>query len=280
MQETLRALVDGRPAAAISVSDRGLAYGDGLFETMAVVEGSVPLREMHLARLARGCARLGIAAPDATLLAAELDGLIDGADTGVAKLVLTRGGVARGYEAAADLAPVRILSLHPMPELEPACYDRGIAIRWCSTALGINPRLAGIKHLNRLEQVLARAEWRDPSIREGLVCDVEGRVVGATTANVFAVCGGRLVTPALHRCGVEGVARGLLLEAARGAVEVRDMLPGELMDASEVFLTNSIRGAVPVARLGERDWPVGPQAREAMARFAALGIPLRAQRGA
>ena len=276
----LRSLVDGRAADAVAIADRGLAYGDGVFETMAVVDGAVPLRERHLARLLEGCRRLGIVAPAQALLAEELDTLLDAATSGVVKLIVTRGAGARSYATAAGAAPTRILSLHPFPAIDPAAYAQGIAVRWCSTRLGINPCLAGIKHLNRLEQVLARAEWSDPAIAEGLVCDVEERLVGATAANLFAVLGGRLVTPDLNRCGVEGVARGLMLEAGPGPVEVRDMLPEELLDASEVFLTNSIRGAMPVAQLGGRRWPVGQEARRAMDRFAALGLPPRSRGGA
>jgi len=152
----LRALVDGHPATTVDIADRGLAYGDGVFETMAVVSGAVPLLHRHLARLALGCTRLGIEAPSASLIEAELAALVAAVDAGVAKLIVTRGKGARGYAPPRDAAPTRILSLHA-PPLAAIGPGQGISVRWCATTLAINSRLAGIKHLNRLEQVLARA---------------------------------------------------------------------------------------------------------------------------
>ncbi len=146
-----------------------------------------------------------------------------------------------------------VLSLHPTPE-----PVRGpITLRWCQTMLAVQPALAGHKHLNRLENVLARREWRDPGIFEGLMRDTDGRVVSATAANLFARIGGRWRTPPVHRCGIAGIARGWLLAHLDG-VEESDIHSGELAGAEALFLCNSVRGILPVARLEQRLWPDDP----------------------
>lgn len=273
---TARTLVDGVAAAHVAADDRGLLYGDGLFETIAYVSGRAPLWTRHMARLAEGCARLGLPAPDATGLARETSLVCAGLDRAVVRITLTRGSGPRGYAPPASPQPTRIVSAGPAPEIPPDWYHRGVRVRRCDLRLPEQPRLAGIKHLSRLESVLARAEWNDPAIVEGLLCDARGHVIGATSANLFAAIGGRLVTPKLDRCGVAGVARAQVL-AWREECEVRNLAMDEFMQADEVFLTNAVRGIVPVTALDERRWPVGAVARELRQRWDAL---FSAERGA
>jgi 4-amino-4-deoxychorismate lyase len=142
------------------------------------------------------------------------------------------------------------MSTHPAPE--PA--GRSLHLRWSRMTLGVQPALAGIKHLNRLEQVLARAEWQDPEIDESLMCDSEDRVVGATSANLFVLSGGRWLTPSVERCGVAGIAREWLLANVPGA-SVAELSAAEVSHADALFLCNSVRGILPVRRLGMREWP-------------------------
>lgn len=247
--------IDGVPAASVPVADRGLQYGDGLFETIAVVDGGPCLWDRHLARLRAGCARLAIPAPAVDALAAEALGLTRGVERGVLKLILTRGDGGRGYRAPAPARPRRILMLTPWPDHLESWRSTGVRARYCRTRLGHQPLLAGLKHLNRLEQVLARSEWDDPKVGEGLMLDLDGRVVEGTQTNLFALVEGRLLTPRLDRCGVAGVARGLVLdEAARlglAAVET-DVEPQHLADAQALFLTSSLAGIWPVSELDGR----------------------------
>lgn len=252
-------LVNGVETDQIDACDRGLAYGDGVFETMLVAKGQPVWWEAHLARLQRGCVVLGIEPPPTALLRSEVERLAAGAERAVLKLIVTRGPGARGYAPPRSATAARVLSLHPAPEWPAAGPESGIQVRWCRLQLALQPRLAGIKHLNRLEQVLARGEWQDPAIAEGLMRDAEGRVIGATAANLFVVRGGRLATPALDRCGIAGTAREWVL--ARGEVQVRDLLPREIEDADELFLSSCLRGILPVARLGGREWSPGPVTR-------------------
>jgi 4-amino-4-deoxychorismate lyase len=255
----MRALVDGVSATAIAVADRGLNYGDGLFETILVADSEPVWWEQHLARLQRGCEALKIAMPSHELLLHESLELCRGTARGVLKIVVMRGSGGRGYAPLADAMPTRIVSLHPMPTVPAAQYRDGIAVRWCDLRLAIQPALAGLKHLNRLEQVLARSEWNDADIAEGLMCDADDRVVCATAANLFLVRAGELITAPLHRCGVAGVTREWLMRQC--AVVERDIARAEVESADELFLTGSLRGILPVARLGERRWTPGPTTR-------------------
>lgn len=262
------ALVNGARANALALDDRGLAYGDGVFETMLAARGAIALWPRHYARLARGCAALRIARPDRGLLEREIaDLLASGGSRAVVKLIVSAGGGARGYARAGGPA-TRILTLHDAPASDP----HALTVRWCETRCAIQPRLAGVKHLNRLEQVLARAEWSDPAIDEGLMLDTAGRVVGAIAGNVFARVGARWVTPALDHCGVAGVLRELILDQQPFGVGVQDILPTMIDEADELFLTNAVRGIRPVRALGAREYAVGEQTRALMARFASLGF--------
>ena len=152
-------------------------------------------------------------------------------------------------------------------------YASGVRARWCETRLGLQPLLAGLKHLNRLEQVLARAEWLDPSVGEGLMCDTDGYVISGTMTNVFAVLDGELMTPILDRCGVAGVARAEVL-AARPAARVMAMRPEELVRASEVFLSSSVRGILPVQAVGDTVYGPGPVTRALQQHWRGLGFPM------
>ncbi len=250
-------------AHALDATDRGLQYGDGLFETMRVASGQVRYWDDHYARLLLGCRRLGIVAPQAAILEAEVATLVRLAADAVLKLIVTRGAGARGYRSSNAMTPTRILSLNALPRT--GASDVGIQVRWCETRLARNAQLAGLKHLNRLEQVLAQNEWQDERIAEGLMLDTEGEVICATAANIFAVSEGALVTPDLRFSGIRGVMRGRVIGAAHAlGLEVveRSLWPDELLAASEVFVTNAVRGIRPVIVLQDTSWPLGPVAQQ------------------
>jgi 4-amino-4-deoxychorismate lyase len=254
----IRIFVGDAQVDAVAADDRGLAYGDGLFETMRAHQGDVPWWDMHWARLQRGAGLLRIALPDMAQVRHEAAQLLAGEDA-VLKLLVTRGRGGRGYAPDANAAPTWILSKSPLP---PAAPPGGIDVRWCKTRLALQPALAGIKHCNRLEQVLARAEWNDSvaaerDAHEGLMCSTDGDVVCATSANLFVLHQGRWRTPPVDRCGVAGICRGWAITAL-DASESR-LTVTEVETAEAVFLCNAVRGILPVARLGERTWPLHPQ---------------------
>lgn len=256
--------VDGGPQHSLSITDRGLAYGDGLFETVAVTAGIPVLLERHLSRLAEGCARLSIDL-DHALLRAELLAFCAALGDGVAKLIITRGDGLRGYAPPQPSQPRRILQGSAKPLYPAINAEQGVRLFACQTRLAEQPLLAGMKHLNRLEQVLARAEWRDNDHAEGLMCDMHGRVVEAVYSNIFIFSNGQLLTPDLSRCGVAGVMRAeLLAQAQRLAIPcvVGDISMAELLSADEVFVCNSVYGIWPVLQLLETRWLAGPLTRK------------------
>jgi 4-amino-4-deoxychorismate lyase len=240
--------VNGVEGAGISADDRGLQYGDGLFETMGAANGKVLRFDMHMARLVEGCHRLGLPMPSPELIETDCKRVLEGLGAAVVKLVVTRGPGPRGYPPPLEPTVTRIVN-STAQQVSEAEASRPIHVRICETRLGRNPRLAGIKHLNRLEQVLAGAELREPAVDEGLVRSTDDRLVSATAANVFLVRKGRLLTPQISDCGVAGVMRELVLRIAAGAgieVEVGDFTLSDLERADEVFLTNAVRGVRPV----------------------------------
>jgi 4-amino-4-deoxychorismate lyase len=207
----------------------------------------------HLARLNRGAERLGIPSPDPALLRAETDALLIGVETGVLRITLTRGPGGRGYRPPPRPEPTRILALYPAAPDPGRWRAQGANLTLCRAVLGTNPLLAGIKHLNRLEQVLARAEWDDPEIIDGVMTDSQGRVTCGTMSNLFLCGDNGIETPAVDRCGVAGTVRALVLRhAAALGIPAReaDIPLATLARARGLFLTNALLGPLPVARVG------------------------------
>ena len=269
---TARVLVDGLAESRVSALDRGLAYGDGLFETIRAVNGTAPLWHRHMTRLRDGCERLDLPVPDAVTLAKEFARVAGGIADAVVKIILTRGHGERGYALPEPVRVTRIVAAFPLPPLPSDWYRDGIRVRCCELRLAAQPRLAGIKHLNRLEQVLAHAEWSDAAVVEGLLFDQAGSLVSATAANVFVGIDGGLLTPPVDKCGVAGVLRGALLDVLPD-VRVQTMTKEDLMRADEMFLTSSVRGVLPVRTLDEHVFRVGRHTRAAQAHWRASGFP-------
>ena len=248
--------VDGNPVAAVSARDRGLQFGDGVFESMAVVQGRIRLLTRHLQRLHDGARVLRIEPPDTFALRDELAGIASDLRDGVLKLVLTRGSGGRGYAPPPHARPRRIVYASPWPSLPAA-----LTLRVCSTRLAIGGSLAGIKHLNRLEQVVARTEWlEDENADDGLMLDANDNVIETTRANLFIVERGRLSTPSLVGCGVAGVMRACVMELAaqQGMAAAECELRLERIHAAdEVFATNALAGIAPVVQLGRTSWGRG-----------------------
>jgi 4-amino-4-deoxychorismate lyase len=240
-------LVNGARQSTVSVNNRGLAYGDGVFETLRICHHQLVFPELHLVRLERGLRVLGIA-DCVRELKSDIDKLAgEFPEQGVLKIIVTRGVGGRGYRSASVNKPDRILTLHNLPEPPPSVAT-GINAFLCQTRLGESGVLTGLKHLNRLEQVLASLEWPDERFHEGLMLDREGFVIEGTRSNVFAVFNGGLVTPTLELSGIAGVMRQAILEAVPGVREININL-AQLEQASELFFCNSVAGIWPVSSL-------------------------------
>jgi 4-amino-4-deoxychorismate lyase len=256
----VKTTINGIAVDCVDTSDRGLLYGDGLFETIAVRNGRACSWQRHMARLQAGCERLGMPVVDTAQLARETDELLADAGHGVLKIIVTRGSGGRGYRIPEKMAPSRILQLHPWPEFPAAAAQSGVAARLCAARLCHNPVLAGIKHLNRLDQVLARREWDDPQIAEGLLLDPHGHLVEGTMSNLFLVRQGTLLTPDLRGCGVAGIMRSIILDLAERLplpVKICALDIQDLQTADEVFLCNSLIGIWPVITVDGRPFCKG-----------------------
>lgn len=247
-------LIDGRPGTSIPVLDRGLQYGDGVFETIAIRDGR-PLRlDAHLHRLASGCRALGLPPPDTRTLTRETLQVAADQSRAVLKIIVTRGVGGRGYQPPQAQVPARIVSIHPWPDYPAEFRSSGIDALFCRFTLALQPALAGIKHLNRLEQVMARSEISATGCAEGFVADTTGAIVEGSMSNVFLRGGKLLLTPDLKDCGVAGIVRAEILQRA-GAMgleaRVQRLACADVLAADEVFFCNSIIGIWPVRGAGE-----------------------------
>jgi len=254
------------PDAPISPFERGLHFGDGLFETIACRNRRPRFLRLHLERLALGCQRLRIPPPDPDELRREIRSLAGEAPSAIIKLILTRGvATSRGYAPSGAELPTRITFRYRWPAQDAAAVQDGVAVRTARLRLGENPVLAGLKHLNRLEQVLAKAEFPDTRIAEALLFSRSGNVICGTMTNVFIVRGQAIHTPAVDLCGVAGVMRRVVMqEGARGGLQIRERVldATDLGEADEVFLTNARIGIWPVRELDGRAIKPGPLTRE------------------
>lgn len=267
----LECLVDGEIADRVSAADRGLLYGDGLFETLAVIGGKPRFWQGHMDRMRDGCERLGLPVPPQGLLLREVHTVAAGQGDCVVKIILTRGVAGRGYAASRPAVANRIVSSHPWPHDPGKLNEFGIRTRICQLRLGLQPVLAGVKHLNRLEQIMARMEWDDPAIHEGILLNSEGYVISAISSNLFLVKNQQLLTPRLDRCGVRGVMRGAILKAFASRCEQRRITLDMLPEADEVFVCNAVRGIFPVLRIDEWTFDIGPVTGEVQAWLAERG---------
>ncbi|KPV40138.1 hypothetical protein AN478_08345 [Thiohalorhabdus denitrificans] len=263
------ALVNGYPCEigdpVIPVSDRGFQYGDGVFETVAARDGRLLDGAAHLERLRQGAELLGIPAPDPARLAAEAEGLVahqGGGERNVIKILVSRGPGGRGLAPPAHPEPTRVVMRLPWPEHPPEWQRSGVRTVLCRTRQVSGDALDGrIKSMNQLNHIVARMEWADPDIAEGLLRDHEERLVEGTVTNLFLVRDGVLKTPDLSGAGLPGVTRRRILEHARAAglpTEEGEVREVDLERAEEAFLTNSIIGIWPIREHGGRGLPSAP----------------------
>jgi len=260
-------LVDGEYQDSIPVDDRGLAYGDGLFETIQIDNGRPVLWKRHFRRLQKGCGILGINVVDTDILLAECLQLCQNRNRGIIKIILTRGSGGRGYRPDKNSLTRRIISFHDWPEYPEDNVSTGIRLYRCSTPVSSNAHLAGLKTLCRLEQVLAQMEWDEAQFSEGLMLDDNKQVVEGTRSNVFIVKNDVLITPELKRSGIKGIMRGVIVDMAQSAgiqVQQRDLDHDEFIQADEIFLCNSIIKVWPVKEYQGKMYSTGNITRNIM----------------
>lgn len=243
----LACLLKGKPISADALPQ--IQFGDGLFETIAVIQGKPCLWPQHMLRLQQGCKRLGYPAIDTAQLLAETQQLCAGQKRAVIKIQVSPAGSVRGYQRAQPVNLQRCVQLHAWPEGELYHSAMPAKLQLCKTRLAQQPLLAGIKHMNRLEQVLARTELAD-GVHEGIMLDQEGRVIEGIMSNLLLRLGAEYVTPNLDHCGVAGVVRGLVLQQAgqqQMPLSVREVSLDDLVQADQLFIMNALLGIRPVA---------------------------------
>jgi 4-amino-4-deoxychorismate lyase len=274
MAHNLTYLINGSFDAIISPFDRGFAYGDGVFRTLVMRNGVPESWPLHYQKLVADCAAINIVCPSPELLMSDMQQLFTPDEVAIAKIIITRGESNRGYTPPAITAPMRVVTKSSMQEYPEERFSEGVNLYVCETHLALQPKLAGIKHLNRLENVLARTEWNDQNIADGILLDTNDNVTECTSANIFARFGDTLITPNLTQCGVAGITRQRIIELAhtlslKVSVETFDL--EKLLLADEVIICNSIYHAWQVKSIHNKS-----NKQEKLFKNNALGANIRA----
>jgi len=247
-------LINGNEETCVDVLDRGFQYGDGVFETIVYKKGKLQLWDEHMQRMQQSAQQLSLEVLDESIWLNDIEKLNIASDA-VIKLTLTRGESARGYAFQENAIPTRVCAAFSMPELN-MDNTQGITARMCETAASMNSSLAGIKHLNRLENVLARNEWSDTAIAEGFMLDLNNHVIEGTMSNVFCLLDDELYTPSLECSGVNGVIRQHVIKLAGNhniPVNVIDISKQNFLQMDSIFITNSVIGLWPVKKIIDLD---------------------------
>ncbi len=253
-------LINGKPEQTLSCLDRGLQYGDGLFETIALRNGKLQNWSLHWQRLTIGCERLYLPFPEEEKILDDIGQVTSGVESAVVKILYTRGVGGRGY-AFSEVTPTRIIMQFPLPKYPDTNSNEGVNLYLCKTRLAHQPLLAGLKHLNRLENVLARNEWDDTKYAEGLLCCTKGSVIEGTMSNIFMVKNKMLYTPELSQCGVRGVTRTRIIQLAeenKMKVVEDNLSLDDLWQADEIFICNSIIRIWPVKNIADFNFSTSP----------------------
>lgn len=252
--------VNGVQADTVSVSDRGFSYGDGIFTTIKVVDGHCQLLTQHLIRLQQGITALAISQIDFKALLDDIKGKALTLHSGVIKIVITRGIGQRGYSSVGCDSPTTVVSTNPLPSHYELWQQQGIDIGVSTVALGINPLTAGLKHLNRLEQVLVKQQVDEYGWADALVLDCQACIIETSMANIFWRTGDVLYTPSLDFSGVKGLVRQEIMALAQQwslpMVEDRFKL-SSIFDSDEIFITNCLMGVVPITGIESKSYAIG-----------------------
>jgi len=243
-------LVNDIETSALDIADRGVAYGDGVFETMRVVAGKIPLLKWHLDRFSEGVSKLELGSPQT--LKRDFKSSVNQAlkrfsGDALVKVIVTRGSGGVGYLPPKQTRCSFVVQVFDLPDVSPSYVEGGVSVTLCDYRLAHQPRLAGIKHLNRLDQVLAARELNGQ--QEGLLFDQQGVLVEGLKSNVLVFKADQILTPSLELCGVRGTLRQYLIDKANLDIEEAKMDASELMEADGIALINSVFGIWPVAKI-------------------------------
>lgn len=248
-------LINDQYCDQIPVSDRGFQYGDGVFETIGILNNRPLFWGEHIKRLHKGCQRLGISPPpDAKVLLSQVQALCDNHphSSAIIKIFITRGQGLRGYQFSRGNAPTRVVTIHHWSGFDTNLVHNGILARICETRLSMNSALAGIKHMNRLENILARAEWNNSDVKEGIMLDTQGHVIEGVMSNIFIIHNNCILTPDLSQSGVTGIMRQVvlqLLEEMAMKIRITSISLDQLLESDEIFCCNSLMPIWPIKKI-------------------------------
>ncbi len=271
--------LNGAAVEQVAASDRGFQYGDGLFETIAIRDGQARLWSYHMDRLQKGCTRLNIDMPAMSGLSDSLNAALQQSNAlsgySVVKIIVSAGTGLRGYGRISADSPTVLLGVFPAAPLSINSYRDGIDTVLCQTRLAVDSPTAGLKTLNRLEQVLARSEFVNTGEFEGLTMDADDNIICGTMSNVFFVNNNAILTPSLDRCGVKGVMRRHVIQTLEEQgvdVHIQPVTLADLQDVDEVFVSNSQFGVMPVSSCSDLHWAVGKTTQKVMSIMADSGV--------
>ena len=243
-------LINGAKQSKTTVFNRNTQFGDGLFETCVVESKNILFWSYHIARLNKGCQKLGIGNVDESFWLSDIRKALSVSrlNNCVVKIMLSRGESLRGYGFESGIKPVRIVIVSEMPEIKPR---QNLTLDFCDSGYASNPKLAGIKHCNRLEQILARADLKGD---EGIMLDEDSNIISVTQGNIFSIYANTLHTPRLDKCGIEGTRRAIILEIASELgmqINVGPLSVDGLMESDEVFISNSVMEIQSITQIGD-----------------------------
>ena len=259
--------INGKLTNKISIEDRAVQYGDGVFETIAIKDKLPEFWKEHYQRLSKGCKILKIKCLPETFLKKEINKFIKKSKKKkfVLKIIISRGIGGRGYNPPKNAKPTRILGIYDWPNYPEINLTKGITMDVCKTRISLQPFLSEIKHLNRLEQIIARSEWQNKTISESIMLDLNNNVIEGTMSNIFGVKKSIFYTPNIKSAGIEGIMRGIILKLLKKNKKkyiIKKITLKEFLKFDEIFMCNSIFGVWPVIKISKKKFSFGKKTKE------------------
>ena len=275
-------LINGKFLKTVSVLDRGLSYGHGLFETMSwrhlreLDSFGVEFWNRHLKRLSASSLKMKIKMPSKEILNNYKDKIIKksinlGFNEGVLKIIITRGVGGRGYKYEKDIEPTIIFLSFPKVRIDESFFKKGVNLRFCKSPIFVNHQLSGIKHLNRIDSVMARSEWQNKEFFDGVLLDDSKNIIDGTMTNIFFSKNNILYTPDLKKSGINGIMRQVVIEKSKiffNSVHEIQINKKNLKLYDEMFITNSIIKILPVKKLEKKEFSISQSTRNLINHFS------------
>ena len=243
-------LVNGIKQNHIDIESRGLAYGDGLFTTAKIVNGEIQFLPKHIERLIAGCIKLKISPPSVADLENQLTPIAKNYSLAVLKIIISAKSGGRGYKRSIENSHDVIVMIYDFPLNIEYKREKGISLGVSRQRIGISPMLSGLKHLNRLEQVLLTEELTHSDFEELLVMNINNDVIEVTSANVFFIINNEIYTPDISHSGVNGIMRQVILNKYTDII-VKSISLEEIEKAQSIFICNCVMGIIPISQYND-----------------------------